>query len=113
MSLFLDTTSQMALRYVDSVNAIHRLRPDMERCDRIAADIAAHNLECRAFYHATSGLEIYIRHTDDSHVRAAVSAAAQAANMEPVYEPLIGRYLLVGTADQVPAPKNITIWSVE
>ncbi|MDE1715794.1 hypothetical protein PWG14_25330 [Chromobacterium amazonense] len=113
MSLFLDTTNQMALRYVDSVNAIDRLRPDLDRCDRIAADIAAHNLQCRAFYHATSGLEIYIKHTDNEHVRAAVIAAAQAANMEPVYEPNLGRYLLVGTADQIPAPKNITIWSVE
>ncbi|OVE45609.1 hypothetical protein [Chromobacterium violaceum] len=113
MSLFLDTTNQMAQRYVDSVNDIHKIRPDLDRCDRIANDIASHGLETRTFYHPKNGLEIYIRHTDDEAVRRAVCAAAQIANMQPVYEPFRGRYLLLDADGNLPIAKPITIWSVE
>ncbi|WP_440217174.1 hypothetical protein [Chromobacterium piscinae] len=108
--LFARTAERLAKEYLCNLHALQRMKSEIDRCERIAADIASHGLSVTPLYSAHTGLEIYVRDADDEQAHRAIVQAAQSAELNVLPQPGSTSYLLLPTLATPGNPRAITVW---
>ncbi|MEN2424699.1 hypothetical protein AA0N74_01470 [Chromobacterium vaccinii] len=108
--LFARTAERLTKEFLCGLSALQRMKSEIDRCERIAADIASHGLNVTPLYSSQTGLEIYVRNADDEQAHRAIVQAAQSAELNVLPQPGSASYLLLPSLATPGNPRAITVW---